>query len=95
VIRASATGIIVSVRVIPRARRTAIAGVRDDAILVRVAAPPVDDAANQAVIDLFAAALHCPRAAVRILSGERSRHKEIAIDGVGPDAVRNLLMPGS
>ena len=90
-IRATATGVVLSVRVIPRARRTTIEGARDDAILVRVSAPPVDDAANRAVIDLFADALGCPRRSIHIVSGERSRHKELAIDGVDADAVAKLL----
>lgn len=90
-IRATATGVILSVRVMPRARRTTIEGVRDNAILVRVAAPPVDDAANRAVIDLFADALGCPRRSICIVSGERSRHKELAIDGVDAGAVAQSL----
>ena len=72
----------IDVRVIPRARKTECAGFRDDVLVVRVAAPPVEGAANAALIAFFSAALHVPRRAVRILSGDRGRHKRVAIDGV-------------
>jgi uncharacterized protein (TIGR00251 family) len=74
--------ITLDVRVIPRARKTACAGFRDDVLVVRVAAPPVEGAANDALIDFLASALHVPRRAVQILSGDRGRRKRITIDGV-------------
>jgi uncharacterized protein len=72
----------ISVRVIPRAKKTECAGFRDDVLVVRLAAPPVDGAANDALIEFFAATLHVPRRAIRIVSGERGRQKRVAIDGV-------------
>jgi uncharacterized protein len=72
----------VDVRVIPRAKKSELAGVRGDAVLVRLAAPPVEGAANDALIELFAALLHVPRRSVRIVSGDRSRLKRVAVDGV-------------
>lgn len=74
--------ITLNVRVIPRARRTECAGFRDDVLVIRVAAPPVEGAANDALVEFFASALHVPRRAVRILSGDRGRRKRISIDGV-------------
>jgi uncharacterized protein (TIGR00251 family) len=82
--------ITVNVRVIPRARKTECAGFKDDVLVVRVAAPPVDAAANQALIELLSSALHVPRRAVRIVSGERARQKRVAIDGVTGEQVRAL-----
>jgi uncharacterized protein (TIGR00251 family) len=72
----------VKVRVIPRAGRTAISGMRGDAVLVRLAAAPVDGAANDALIALLADALGCPRRSLTIVSGARSRAKRIAVDGM-------------
>jgi uncharacterized protein (TIGR00251 family) len=72
----------VKVRVIPRAGRTLIAGMRGDAILVRLAAAPVDGAANEALIELFAKALGCPRRHLAIEAGERSRDKRISVAGM-------------
>ena len=91
-VTATPTGVELTIRVIPRASRTEFSGVRDDAVLVRVAAPPVDGAANDAVIDLFAAALRVPRRAVRLVRGGSSRRKRIAIDGVTPDQVRAAIV---
>jgi uncharacterized protein (TIGR00251 family) len=72
----------VKVRVIPRAGRTAISGMRGDALLVRLAAAPVEGAANEALITVLAGALGCPRRSLTIVAGERSRDKRIAVDGL-------------
>ena len=71
-------------RVIPRSPRTAIAGVRDGRLIVRVTAPPVDGAANDAVVAALASALDVPRRAVHIVAGETSRIKTGQIDGLTP-----------
>jgi uncharacterized protein (TIGR00251 family) len=91
-------GTLLRVRVTPRAGRSAMAGVRDGALLVRLAAAPVDGAANDALIDLLARTLDLPKRAVRIVRGERSRDKHVAIDGLSPDEVGSRLgipKPGS
>ena len=89
-----APGLIeIAVRVIPRARKTECAGFRDDALVVRVAAPPVEGAANDALIAFFSTALHVPRRAVRILSGDRGRRKRISIDGVTLEQIHALTAP--
>ena len=90
--RQTASGVELDIRVIPRAKKTEISGERDGALLVRVAAPPVEGAANDAVVELFSSTLRVPRKAVRIVSGERGRQKRIAIAGVTIDAVRALLI---
>jgi uncharacterized protein len=78
------------VRVIPRARKTECAGFRGDVLVVRLAAPPVEGAANEALIEFFASSLHVPRRTVRIVSGDHSRQKRIAIEGVTNEHIRAL-----
>jgi uncharacterized protein len=82
--------VVVDVRVIPRAKKTEIAGTRDGAILIRVSAPPVEGAANAAVIALLADRLHLPRRNVRIVGGDTSRQKRIEITGATPQQIRDL-----
>lgn len=89
--RQTAAGVEFDLRVLPRASKTAPAGVRDDALVVRIAAPPVDNAANDALIEFLCDTLQVPRRSIRILSGERGRRKRIAIDGVTLDAVKARL----
>jgi uncharacterized protein (TIGR00251 family) len=74
--------ITLNVRVIPRARTTDCAGFWDDVLVVGRAAPPVEGAANDALIEFLSATLNVPRRAVQILSGDRGRRKRVAIDGV-------------
>jgi uncharacterized protein len=73
---------IIDVRVIPRAGKSGIAGMRGDALLVRLHAAPVDGAANVELIEVLAEALGVPKRAVSIASGERSRQKRVRIEGV-------------
>lgn len=77
-------GLVLVVRVIPRAGRSGIAGTRRGALLVRLSAPPVDGAANAELIEVLSDTLDVPRRAVTILSGERSRQKRVRVEGVTP-----------
>jgi len=79
------------IRVIPRAPRTAVEPARDGRIVVRVTAPPVDDAANDAVIALLAETFHVPRRAVRIVAGLTHRNKRVEVEGVPDSALRPWL----
>lgn len=78
------------VRVQPRASRTELAGIHGGALKVRVAAPPVDDAANRALIEFLAECLGIAKRAVRIVAGETSRTKILEADGVTPEQVASL-----
>ena len=79
--------ITLNVRVIPRARKTECAGFRDDVLVVRVAAPPVEGAANEALVEFLSSAFDVPRRAVQILGGDRGRRKRVAIDGVTTEQI--------
>lgn len=72
---------LLDIRVIPRAGRSGIAGLRDGALLVRLAAAPVDGAANAELIDVLARALDISKRSIEIVSGERSRSKRVRIAG--------------
>jgi uncharacterized protein (TIGR00251 family) len=76
------------VQVVPRASRSEIVGEHDGALRMRIAAAPVDGAANEELIKLLARALKVPRNAVAVIGGQSSRLKSIAVSGIGAD---NLL----
>ena len=71
----------IRVRVTPRGGRDAIDGVRDGALLVRVAAAPADGAANESVLRLVADAAGVPRRAARLVAGATGRHKLVVVEG--------------
>ena len=82
---------MLSVRVVPRAARAGLAGTREDALLVRLNAAPVDGAANSELIEVLSDALGVPRRAISITVGERSRRKTILIRGLSADEVASRI----
>ncbi len=66
-------------RVIPRARKTELGGVRDGMLVVRLSAPPVDGAANAALVAYLAELLDRPKRDVVIVSGQTAREKRVAV----------------
>jgi uncharacterized protein (TIGR00251 family) len=88
-VRARGAGVRITVRVVPRASKSAVDGVQNGALRVRLAAPPVDGAGNEALIRVIASALRVRPSAVRIASGLQSRTKTVDVDGVSThDAMR-------
>jgi uncharacterized protein (TIGR00251 family) len=78
------------IRVIPRASRNSIEGEYRDALKVRLTAPPLDGRSNEALKRMLAETLKVPVSAVRIVAGEKSRTKRVAIEGVSRAAIENL-----
>lgn len=79
------------VRLQPRASRDRIVGWHGEALKIQVHAPPVENAANAALVDLLARTLAVPRRAVQIVHGGTSRAKVIEIGGVDPVTCRRRL----
>jgi uncharacterized protein len=79
------------VRAKPRASRPGIGEIREGVLEVRVAAPPVEGAANDAILELLAHALDLPRRAVTLVSGEHGRSKRLRIEGLTAAEVRARL----
>jgi uncharacterized protein len=91
VIRATADGIRLQVRVQPRAARTEIVGEHGGALKIRVAAPPVDGAANEALVRFLAERLGVARSAVSIGGGANARSKVVLVAGIEPEAAAARL----
>jgi uncharacterized protein len=85
------TGVVIRVRVIPRAGKSGVAGTRGEALLVRLRAAPVEGAANEELIEVIAKQLGVPKRAVEIVSGGRSREKRLLVSGVDVESVSRML----
>ena len=84
-------GVYLAVKVQPRSSKNAVGEALGNELKIKVTAPPVDSAANQALIDFLARTLDCPRTAVRIVRGQTSRHKQVLIIGLSGDRVAKGL----
>jgi uncharacterized protein (TIGR00251 family) len=83
-------GVRFSVHAQPRASRSEVAGLHGDALKVRLAAPPLEGAANDELVAFLAKRLGVPRSAVRLVRGARARRKVVVVMGVGEEDVRAL-----
>ncbi|MBM3908218.1 MAG: DUF167 domain-containing protein [Gemmatimonadetes bacterium] len=85
-------GVRFAVHVQPRAKQPGIDGLHGDALRVRVQAPPVDGAANDAVVAVLAEALGVPARAVHIAAGQTGRKKLVDVDGIDAAAATARLL---
>jgi len=83
--------VLIPVRVTPRGRANALTGARNGALILSVTAPPAEGQANSAVIQLLSDALRCPKSALGIRRGEKSRDKVVSVAGFTLEEVRSRI----
>ena len=88
---ATATGVLLRLRVQPRAHVERLEGLQADRLRLRLTAPPVEGAANAACIAFLARMLHIPRSHVHLQAGDKNRDKLVHITGVTPEHVAVAL----
>jgi uncharacterized protein (TIGR00251 family) len=86
-----AGGVRLWVRVQPRASVSEVAGIHGDALKVRLTSPPVEGAANEALVKLLAATFGIPQSAVTIVAGASSRSKVVELAGLTEERVRSMV----
>jgi uncharacterized protein (TIGR00251 family) len=94
IVQDTKAGAVLSVHIQPKASTTECVGIHGDALKIRVAAPPVDGAANDELIRFLARQLSISTASVRIHSGAGGRHKRIFIKGLSAQLVMARLHLG-
>jgi len=85
------TSATLSLRIQPRASKNEAVALEDGGIKIRLTAPPVDGAANEALVKFFSDALSIAKSRVEIVSGHTSREKVVRIEGIGEEDARRLL----
>ncbi len=84
-------GVLIKVRVKPRARKNAIDGVRNEALMVSVTAAPEDGKANAAVIEVLSRALQHPKSLISVARGQTSRDKTLRLSNASLESIRCRL----
>jgi len=90
-LRAQPNGVLLSVKLQPRASKNEIGDPLGDELKIKVTAPPVDAAANEALVELLAEKLDCARNRIEIVRGHKSRHKTAKLHGFMPEEILNHL----
>jgi uncharacterized protein (TIGR00251 family) len=90
-LRNQAEGLYLAVKLQPRASASEIQGAQGDELKIKVTAPPVDSAANEALVDLLAETLNCSRGAVQLVKGKTSRHKLVKLIGISAEIAAQKL----
>ena len=93
-LRATPGGAWLAVKLQPRASKNEIGAPLGDELRIKVTAPPVDAAANEALVKLLAGQLDCARGRVELIRGHKSRHKVVKLHGFAPEEVLKKLLPG-
>jgi uncharacterized protein (TIGR00251 family) len=89
--RVAANGrITLTLHIQPGAKKTEFAGRHGDALKIRLAAPPVDGKANEALVKFIAATLHLPKSSVMLKSGQTSRRKVLEVSGAESSSIAAL-----
>jgi len=91
-LREQAGGTLLSVKLQPRASANEIAGPLGAELRIKVTAPPVDAAANEALVALLAGWLDCARGRVELIRGHKSRHKVVKLHGFEPEEALRILL---
>ena len=92
-LRGQADGVLLFVKVQPRAAKNEIAPPFGDELKIKVTAPPVDAAANEALVELLAEKLGCGRNRIEIIRGPKSRHKVLKLHGFAPKEALEAISP--
>jgi uncharacterized protein (TIGR00251 family) len=85
--------VIFNVRVVPRASKSEIVGEHDGALKVRIAAPPVDGAANEELVKVLAKYFEVPKSAVEIVAGHSSKSKQVRLTCADNEKFTSILQP--
>jgi len=91
-LREDSSGVHLSVKLQPRAASNEIGTPLGKELKIRVTAPPVDSAANQALLDLLAKRLRCPSRSLRLVRGHTSRHKIVLIQNITASEIERRLL---
>lgn len=83
--------LVLHVRVQPNSSREGIAGIKNDALLIRLNAPPVEGRANEALVRFLSKRLGVPKSRLSIMQGEKGRNKLVAVQGLTADRAAALL----
>ena len=94
-LRAHSDGVVLAVKLVPRASVDQIVEALGNELRIKVTAPPVDAAANDALVRLLAKKLKCPRNKIELFRGHTSPHKLVKLHGFSLEEVLTRLMPES
>jgi uncharacterized protein (TIGR00251 family) len=94
-LRAQSDGVLLSVKLQPRAPTCKIVGPLGVELRIKVTAPPVDAAANEALVELLAGQLDCARGRVELIRGHKSRHKIVKLHGFTPEEALKKILEGT
>ncbi len=83
--------VTLKIKVQPRAKKEEVRGFKDDVLYVRLTAPPVDNAANEALLKLLSKTLNIPKRQISLLQGVKSKNKVVALEGLSEKDLRDIF----
>lgn len=90
-IKETPDGVVFNIRVLPRSSRCEIAGIQNDALKLKITAPPVEGKANEECIRFLSDRLGVKRSKISIVAGQKSKNKSIAISGLTRKDIESII----
>jgi uncharacterized protein (TIGR00251 family) len=90
-IKETPDGVIFNIRVLPRSSRCEIAGIQNDALKLKITAPPVEGKANEECIRFLSDTLGIKRNRISIIAGRKSKNKSVAINGLSREDIESII----
>ena len=90
-IRETKNGVVLRIHVVPKSAKSEISGIQDDALKLKITAPPAEGQANEACIRFLSDTLGVRKSRITIVSGHKSRKKTIAIEGIGKKEIEDII----
>jgi len=90
-VRETREGLLLSIRVQPRASRAEISGLHDESLKIKVVSPPLEGRANQECVELLSKLFGISKSNIKVVAGEKSRHKKVLITRITFNDLKGIL----
>ncbi|HEU19491.1 MAG TPA: YggU family protein [Deltaproteobacteria bacterium] len=90
-IKETTDGVVFNIRVLPRSSRCEIAGIQNDALKLKITAPPIEGQANEECIRFLSDALGVKRNRISIIAGRKSKNKSVAVTGLTTKDIESII----
>jgi uncharacterized protein (TIGR00251 family) len=92
-IKETTDGVVFNIRVLPRSSRCELTGIQDDALKLKITAPPVEGKANEECIGFLSKLLGIRKSSIKIIAGHKTKNKRVLVSGIKKEDIESIIGP--